>query len=60
MALKAMKKDHNMMVPIMEAIQTLNNFGMEVVSGIILGLDTDTPETGGASADSSMRRKFRC
>lgn len=45
-ALKAMKKDHNMMVPIMEAIHTLNSFGMEVVSGIILGLDTDKPETG--------------
>ena len=45
-ALKAMRKDHNMMVPIMEAIQTLNGFGMEVVSGIILGLDTDKPETG--------------
>jgi radical SAM superfamily enzyme YgiQ (UPF0313 family) len=45
-ALKAMKKDHNMMVPIMEAIHTLNNYGMEVVSGIILGLDTDKPETG--------------
>jgi radical SAM superfamily enzyme YgiQ (UPF0313 family) len=44
-ALKAMKKDHNMMVPIMEAIHTLNNYGMEVVSGIILGLDTDKPET---------------
>ena len=49
-ALKAMHKDHNMMVPIMEAIQTLNSFGMEVVSGIILGLDTDKPETGDASA----------
>jgi radical SAM superfamily enzyme YgiQ (UPF0313 family) len=24
----------------------LNGFGMEVVSGIIMGLDTDTPETG--------------
>jgi hopanoid C-2 methylase len=47
-ALKAMHKDHNMMVPIMEAIKTLNNFGMEVVSGIILGLDTDKPETGAA------------
>ena len=47
-ALKAMKKDHNMMVPIMEAIHTLNNFGMEVVSGIILGLDTDKPETADA------------
>jgi radical SAM superfamily enzyme YgiQ (UPF0313 family) len=45
-ALHAMKKDHNMMVPIMEAIETLNSFGMEVVSGIILGLDTDKPETG--------------
>ena len=49
-ALKAMHKDHNMMVPIMEAIKTLNNYGMEVVSGIILGLDTDKPETGAASA----------
>jgi len=45
-ALHAMKKDHNMMVPILEAIRTLNSFGMEVVSGIILGLDTDKPETG--------------
>jgi len=45
-ALKAMHKDHNMMVPIMEAIRTINNHGMEVVSGIILGLDTDKPETG--------------
>jgi radical SAM superfamily enzyme YgiQ (UPF0313 family) len=45
-ALKAMHKDHNMMVPIMEAIKIMNNFGMEVVSGIILGLDTDKPETG--------------
>src|SRR6202000_231092 len=45
-ALKAMHKDHNMMVPIMEAIKTLNSFGMEVVYGIILGLDTDKPETG--------------
>jgi radical SAM superfamily enzyme YgiQ (UPF0313 family) len=45
-ALKAMHKDHNMMVPIMEGIRTINSFGMEVVSGIILGLDTDKPETG--------------
>ena len=37
-----------MMVPIMEAIRTLNRFGMEVVSGIILGLDTDKPDTGQA------------
>ena len=35
-----------MMVPIGEAVETLNSFGMEVVSGIILGLDTDTPDSG--------------
>src|SRR5258708_19240041 len=45
-ALKSMHKDHNMMVRIMEAIKTLNKYGMEVVTGIILGLDTDKPETG--------------
>ena len=53
--LHAMKKDHNMMVPIMEAIQTLNSYGMEVVSGIILGLDTDKPETGIPAVCSSAR-----
>src|SRR5450432_12919 len=47
-ALKAMQKDHNMMVPIMEGIHTINSYGMEVVSGIIMGLDTDKPETGEA------------
>ena len=26
----------------LEAIETLNSYGMEVVSGIIIGLDTDT------------------
>ena len=45
-ALRAMSKDHNMMVPILDAVHTLNRYGMEVVSGIILGLDTDTPDTG--------------
>jgi radical SAM superfamily enzyme YgiQ (UPF0313 family) len=47
-ALKAMQKDHNMMVPILEGVQTINAYGMEVVSGIIMGLDTDKPETGEA------------
>src|SRR3954447_20303326 len=47
-ALKAMHKDHNMMVPIMEGIHTINSYGMEVVSGIIMGLDTDKPETADA------------
>ena len=44
-ALKAMHKDHNMMVPILEGVQTINSYGMEVVSGIIMGLDTDKPGT---------------
>src|SRR5215472_940604 len=44
-ALKAMHKDHNMMVPILEGVRTINSYGMEVVSGIILGLDTDKPGT---------------
>jgi radical SAM superfamily enzyme YgiQ (UPF0313 family) len=47
-ALKAMQKDHNMMVPIMEGIQTINSYWMEVVSGIIMGLDTDKPGTADA------------
>ena len=47
-ALKAMHKDQNMMVPILEGVRTINSYGMEVVSGIIMGLDTDKPETGDA------------
>jgi radical SAM superfamily enzyme YgiQ (UPF0313 family) len=45
-ALKAIAKEHNNMVPILDAVATLNSYGMEVVSGIILGLDTDTPDSG--------------
>jgi radical SAM superfamily enzyme YgiQ (UPF0313 family) len=41
-----MSKQHNMMVPILEGVQTLNSYGLEVVSGIILGLDTDTLDSG--------------
>jgi hypothetical protein len=44
-ALKAMHKAHNLMTPILEGVATLNSYGMEVVSGIIMGLDTDAPET---------------
>jgi radical SAM superfamily enzyme YgiQ (UPF0313 family) len=43
-----MHKDHNMMVPILEGVRTINSYGMEVVSGIIMGLDTDTPKTADA------------
>jgi len=44
-ALKAMRKDQNNSLPMMDAIKTLNNYGIEVVSGIILGLDTDSDDT---------------
>ena len=50
-ALKAMQKDHNMMVPILEGVKTINSYGMEVVSGIIMGLDTDKPDTANALID---------
>lgn len=44
-ALHAMKKDQNAQVEMLDAVGTLNAYGIEVVAGIILGLDTDTAET---------------
>ncbi|NMG21256.1 B12-binding domain-containing radical SAM protein [Brasilonema bromeliae SPC951] len=44
-ALNAISKTHNLSMPILEAIKVLNSYGMEVVSGIIIGFDTDTPAT---------------
>jgi radical SAM superfamily enzyme YgiQ (UPF0313 family) len=44
-ALRFMSKDQNLRMPILEAVERINAHGMEVVSGIILGLDTDTLET---------------
>jgi hopanoid C-2 methylase len=44
-ALKAMRKDQNNAVPMMASIKTLNDYGLEVTSGIILGLDTDSDDT---------------
>jgi hopanoid C-2 methylase len=44
-ALTAMRKGQNNSLPMMDAIKTLNNYGLEVVSGIILGLDTDSDDT---------------
>ncbi len=41
-ALKGMRKDQNASLPMMEAINTFNSYGMEITSGIIVGLDTDT------------------
>jgi radical SAM superfamily enzyme YgiQ (UPF0313 family) len=45
-ALRAMSKEHNASLPIIESVQTLNRYGLEIVSGIILGLDTDRPDSG--------------
>jgi radical SAM superfamily enzyme YgiQ (UPF0313 family) len=44
-ALHAISKDQNLRMPILEAVRRINAYGMEVVSGIILGLDTDTEAT---------------
>lgn len=44
-ALNAMAKKQNLSMDILTAIRTLNDYGMEVVSGIIMGLDTDTAQT---------------
>ena len=46
-------RSHNAKLPILESIETLNSYGLEVTSGIILGLDTDTAQTRGAAASSS-------
>jgi radical SAM superfamily enzyme YgiQ (UPF0313 family) len=54
-ALAAMHKNHNTSVPILDAVRTLNDYGLEVVSGIILGLDTDTPETPSRIAEFIRR-----
>jgi hopanoid C-2 methylase len=50
-ALKAMRKEHNVALPMLQAIETLNRHGLEVTAGIILGLDTDTPDTEARLAD---------
>ena len=45
-ALISIDKGHNMVMPILDAVKIINDHGMQVVSGIILGLDTDTLESG--------------
>jgi hopanoid C-2 methylase len=44
-ALRFMSKDQNLRMPILDAVGKINAHGLEVVSGIIVGLDTDTRET---------------
>lgn len=45
-ALEGMLKKQNLRMPILQAVETFNRYGMEVVSGIIMGLDTDHERTG--------------
>lgn len=40
-AIRAMKKPQNLHSPLVESVATLNRYGMEVASGIIVGLDSD-------------------
>jgi radical SAM superfamily enzyme YgiQ (UPF0313 family) len=50
-ALRAISKDQNLRMPVVEAVERLNAYGMEVVSGIILGLDTDDEQTAARIVD---------
>jgi len=50
-ALKAMKKSQNLRTPILESVDIISSYGIEVASGIIMGLDTDTDETPRAILD---------
>ncbi len=58
-ALKAMKKGQNMRMPILDAIKTVNKYGIEAASGIIMGLDTDSDETPQALMDFAHGCKRR-
>ena len=50
-ALRAMAKEQNLRMPLVEAVERLNAHGLEVVSGIILGLDTDDEGTADRVVD---------
>jgi radical SAM superfamily enzyme YgiQ (UPF0313 family) len=45
-ALKQIDKKQNLALPILDSVRAINDHGLQVVSGIILGLDSDTPDTG--------------
>ena len=50
-ALRAIKKTVNLQKPILDVIDTLNGYGIEVAVGLIMGFDTDTEQTPLAIAD---------
>jgi radical SAM superfamily enzyme YgiQ (UPF0313 family) len=43
--LTGIDKAHNASLPMLEAIETLNHYGLEVTSGIIVGLDLETDQS---------------
>lgn len=45
-ALAQMKKRQNLRTPLLDSVRTLNSYGLEVVGGIIMGLDSDDERTG--------------
>lgn len=57
-ALKRIDKGHNTALPILEAVGMLNRHGLEVVSGIILGLDGDSPATADQLIEFAARSRI--
>lgn len=51
LALRAIGKTVNLRTPILDAIDILNSYGIEVAAGLIMGLDTDTEQTPKAIAE---------
>jgi radical SAM superfamily enzyme YgiQ (UPF0313 family) len=45
-ALQLMRKRQNLKSPLLQAVEALNRYGLEVVAGLILGLDTDDEQSG--------------
>lgn len=43
--LESIDKEHNMRMPLLEAVKTINSYGIELHAGIILGLDNDKEDS---------------
>lgn len=50
-ALQGMGKSVNLRRPILESFETINRYGLEIATGLIMGFDTDTDRTPRAIAD---------
>jgi radical SAM superfamily enzyme YgiQ (UPF0313 family) len=57
-ALHSVAKHQNLKVPLLEAVEIFNSYGMEVVSGIIMGLDGDPPDIDDAILDFINRSRI--